>query len=268
MLLVTSYQSKSYRHQRISRIIVSLFDHFVSFVCLISFSLCLILKLHVFAPFFEPSSLQARGTVLYLIGAVLGLCMWPLNVQLVCATCKFKNAFFAFWVPYFDWLSSHSDWVQFEFHCFIPMKKRCKTDAHSDQLFRRRDPNWLVIGSLSWCQSWVLQPCWEEEHVGRLTYSTICHSHFWGVQSSLVLAWSRTWTEPWLELRCTQCWSMLDLYYVHQVPSKSMRPWFCATLAKESTETMVLRLQWELTRQQGQLVWNFGILCLVLLYRV
>lgn len=148
------------------------------------------------------------------------------------------------------------------------MKKRCKTDAHSDQLFLRRDPNWLVIGSLSWYQSWVLQPCWEEEHVGRLTYSTICHSHFWGVQSSLVLAWSRTWTEPWLELRCTQCWSMLDLYYVHQVPSKSMRPWFCATLAKESTETMVLRLQWELTRQQGQLVWNFGILCLVLLYRV
>ena len=118
----------------------------------------------------------------------------------------------------------------FEFHCFIPNEKTMQNDAHSDAI--------------------------------------ACHSHFWGVQSSLALAWSRTWTEPWLELRCTQCWSMLDLYYVHQVPSKSMRPWFCATLAKESTETMVLRLQWELTRQQEQLVWNFGILCLVLLYRV
>lgn len=149
MLLVTSYQSKSYRHQRISRIIVSLFDHFVSFVCLISFSLCLILKLHVFAPFFEPSSLQARGTVLYLIGAVLGLCMWPLNVQLVCATCKFKNAFFAFWVPYFDWLSSHSDWVLFEFHCFIPnektMQNRCALGPAVSQKRSKLIGYWFLV---------------------------------------------------------------------------------------------------------------------------
>ena len=148
MLLVTSYQSKSYRHQRISRIIVSLFDHFVSFVCLISFSLCLILQTAMFLLHFL--SLQAFKLeapcctwLEQFLACVCGhsMCNW------CCATCKFKNAFFAFWVPYFDWLSSHSDWVLFEFHCFIPnektMQNRCarRTSCFAEEI----QTDWLLV---------------------------------------------------------------------------------------------------------------------------